>query len=224
MTGDGYGSDVLELPAIQPRCVCLFAAGRGGEPRRYLGLLKGLVQQGCTVIAPPMPMLSSSVPTKAELEARIEMLGASLEAHAGTGLPMVGLGHSIGATTLLALAGAQEETLLCDKVRPGSKPFFSRLALLAPAADFFRRPGALKSLDMPVKIWTGARDTITPPSQAMFLRDALSAQTPVEVATDELAGHFTYMDQPPPHAVEPHPDHPAFLKTLATEVGKFLIP
>lgn len=74
---------------------------------------------------------------------------------------------------------------------------------------------------MPVKIWIGARDTITPPSQAMFLQDALSAQTSTEVAIDEHAAHFTYMNEPPPHTADPHPNRPTFLKTLATDLNRF---
>jgi hypothetical protein len=88
-------------------------------------------------------MLSTSVPSKGEPEARMDKLRASAELCAESGVPVVGLGHSIGATILLALAGARAETLAGDEVRPGQTSIFARLALLAPATDFFRHPGAL---------------------------------------------------------------------------------
>ena len=59
-------------------------------------------------------------------------------------LPIVGIGHSIGAVTLLALAGGEAQTLDGDTVMSGSKLKFDRLALFAPPTDF---SGDLARLD-----------------------------------------------------------------------------
>lgn len=220
MTRDG---DVLVIQADRPTHIGLFAVGRGGNPTRHLPLLQSLAARGCTIIAPHSEMLPSPIPTKAELDARIRGLETALDAEARTDLPLVGIGHSIGTVALLALAGGQAVTLAGERVTSGSKWTFTRLALLAPATDFFRRPGALKAVKVPMRVWAGAQDTITPPAQALFLREALAGQTSVDVVIDEMAGHFTYMDELPPRITDPHPDRRGFLTSLAGAAGQFLM-
>ncbi len=105
----------------------------------------------------------------------------------------------------------------------GSTSRLGRLALLAPPTDFFRRPGALHRIKVPMKIWVGAKDTITPPAQSRFLVDVLAAQASVAVQVDPDAGHFTYMDELPPNVPEPHPDRVTFLAGLADEITAFLV-
>lgn len=214
---------VTRIEAEESRCIALFAVGRGGNPARHLPLMQTMADKGCTVIAPHFEMLASIAPTKAELDLRIRRLEASIDACADSELPVVGIGHSIGATALLALQSAEGQTLDGGQLICGSSPRLERLALLAPPTDFFRRPGALSRIKAPIKIWVGAKDTITPPAQSQFLMDALSARTTVEIKVDPDAGHFTYMDELPPNAPEPHPDRQAFLVSLADEIGDFLI-
>jgi hypothetical protein len=91
----------------------------------------------CTVIAPHFDMLTSLIPTKEELDRRVRRLEASAAEYFKSDLPIAGIGHSIGAVTLLALAGGQARTRTGDLVMPGSKLKFDRLALFAPPADFF---------------------------------------------------------------------------------------
>jgi pimeloyl-ACP methyl ester carboxylesterase len=210
------------IEAEKPRCIALFAVGRGGNPARHLPLMQTLAHRGCTVVAPHFDMLASLVPTKAELDLRIQRLQASLDRCSHSDLPVVGMGHSIGAAALLALQGAEGETLDGQHLIFGSTSRLVRLALLAPPTDFFRRPGALRRVEVPIQIWVGGKDTITPPAQSQFLRDALGAQTSVAIHVDPDAGHFTYMDELPPHAPEPHPDRRTFLAGLADEIAAFL--
>ena len=214
--------DVLVIEAEQPKCVGLFAVGRGGNPWRHISLLRSIAGYGCTIIAPHVDMLASSVPTKAELDTRIRRLEAAADAYARTDLPIAGIDHSIGTAVLLALAGGEARTLAGDRVMSGSKWKFTRLALFAPPADFFRHPGALGSVNVPIRIWAGGKDRVTPPTQAVFLKGVLASQAPVEVCLDEDAGHFTYMDEPPPHIRDPHPDRRTFLVSLASDVGQFI--
>jgi predicted dienelactone hydrolase len=168
-------------------------------------------------------MLTSIAPTKAELDMRIRRLEASIDDCTSSNLPIVGIGHSIGATAMLALQGAEGETLDGEQLITGSTPRLERLAVLAPPTDFFRRPGALDRIKMPMKIWVGAKDTITPPAQSRFLMDVLAAQASVALQVDPDAGHFTYMDELPPNVPEPHPDRHTFLAGLADEVTAFLV-
>ena len=81
----------------------LFAVGRGGNPERHLPLLRSVAALGCTVIAPHFDMLTSLVPSKVELDERVRRLEASAVEYFKADLPIVGIGHSIGAVTLLAL-------------------------------------------------------------------------------------------------------------------------
>lgn len=211
---------ITRIEAKQPKCIALFAVGRGGNPARHLQLLQTLTDRGCTVIAPHFEMLASNIPTKAELDIRIRRLEASIGS--GGDLPVVGIGHSIGATVLLALQGAEGETLDGHRLIVGSSSRLQRLALLAPPTDFFRRPGALRRINMPVKIWVGANDTITPPAQSHFLMNALTSQASVALQLDPDAGHFTFMNELPPNVREPHPDRDTFLAGLADEIAEFL--
>ena len=203
--------------------IALFAVGRGGNPARHHRLLRAMANRGFMVIAPHFEMLASSIPTKAELDIRIRRLQASIDSCAHTKLPVVGIGHSIGATSLLALQGAEGETIEGNRLIVGSSSPMERLALLAPPTDFFRRPGALQRIKVPIKIWVGANDVITPPAQSRFLVDALAAQASVAVQVDPDAGHFTYMDELPPNAPEPHPDRNTFLAGLVDEIAAFLV-
>jgi hypothetical protein len=219
---DAFNVTVVEADQNSKRLV-LFAAGRGGNPSRHLPLLRSVAGLGCTVIAPHFDMLISLVPTKEELDRRVRRLEASAAEYFKTDRPLVGLGHSIGAVALLALAGGEAQTLAGDTVISGSKLQFDRLALFAPPTEFFRQPGALKSVRVPIRIWVGAKDSITPPAQAQFLKEALSLQGPIDISLDEEAGHFSYMDELPPNITDSHPNRSTFLASLANDVGRFVI-
>lgn len=214
---------ITRIEAEHSKGIALFAVGRGGNPARHHRLLRTMANRGFTVIAPHFEMLASSIPTKTELDIRISRLQASIDSCAHTNLPVVGIGHSIGATSLLALQGAEGETIEGNRLIVGSSSPLKRLALLAPPTDFFRRPGALHRIKVPIKIWVGANDFITPPAQSRFLVDTLAAQTSVAVQVDPNAGHFTYMDELPPNAPEPHPDRDTFLAGLVDEIAAFLV-
>ena len=221
------GAEAFNVTVIEagqtPKRVVLFAVGRGGNPSRHLPLLRSVAGLGCRVIAPHFDMLSSVIPTKEDLYRRVRRLEASAAEYFKTALPIVGMGHSIGTVSLLALAGGEARTLAGDLVMAGSKLKFDRLALLAPPTDFFRRPGALQAVTLPIRVWVGTKDSITPPAQAQFLREVLALQGPIEICLDEGAGHFSYMDELPPNVTDSHPDRGKFLASLANDVGQFVM-
>ena len=215
---------VTVIDATQtPERVAMFAVGRGGNPLRHLPLLTSVASLGCRVVAPHFDILASPIPSKAELDTRIRRLRASADEYCKGCLPIVGIGHSIGTVALLALAGGEAQTFSGEQAISGSQVKFTRLALCAPPADFFRKPGALERVRVPIRIWVGARDSITPPAQAQFLQDALKSHVPIEICLDEEAGHFSYMDELPPSVTDPHPDRSTFLASLANDVGQFVI-
>ena len=51
--------------------------------------------------------------------------------------------------------------------------------------------------------------------------DRTIGQAPVDCRCDSGADHFTYMDSPPPGAVDAHPDRAAFLRELASDLRAF---
>ena len=137
-------------------------------------------------------------------------------------MPVSGIGHSIGTVVLLVLAGATASTLMGDRLTFTTGRSLDRLVLFTPPADFFRRPDALARVQIPIQIWAGGKDTITPPVQANFLKGVLADQAHVEVLVIEDAGHFTFMNELPPNVADAHPDRDAFLLLLAAEAVRFL--
>ncbi len=118
-------------------------------------------------------------------------LALTLDALAPSGVPVVGVGHSIGASTLLAMVGAGMW------LGPGFR---------LPIAEDAR----LRSL------------CLLTASQAQWLADTLSASVTVDLCLVEEAGHFSFMDAPPPHAVETVADKAAFLREFAGDVADFV--
>ena len=101
-------------------------------------------------------------------------------------------------------------------------PRLTRLALLAPPTGFFQAPGALDAVRVPILAWVGSADAMTPPSQCEWLARTLRASQTVDVRVTAGAGHFSFMDQPPPHASEPLPNKAEFLREHALAVRQFL--
>ncbi|NKX75323.1 alpha/beta hydrolase [Rhodobacteraceae bacterium R_SAG3] len=210
----------IYLTAPAGASAVVFAAGRGGDPERHLPLLETLHREGCSVLAPHFRMLPSPVPTAQDMEDRLNRICEAIDRHLPTPQSLVGIGHSIGATTLLALSGARGYTKDGTAFGGRSLPF-SRLALLAPPTGFFRAPHALRRVCIPLQIRIGDADTITPMENATMIKDALAGQASVDCRCDSGADHFTYMDSPPPGAVDAHPDHAAFLRELASDLRTF---
>jgi hypothetical protein len=132
---EAFNVTVIEANQTSKRFL-LFAVGRGGNPERHLPLLRSVAALGCAVIAPHFDMLTSMVPTKKELDKRVRRLEASVAQYFKADLPIVGICHSIGTVTLLALAGGEAQTLAGETVMSGSTLKFDRLALFAPPTDF----------------------------------------------------------------------------------------
>jgi predicted dienelactone hydrolase len=119
------------------------------------------------------------------------------------------------------MAGGQMWTRAGEQIAGDSKPSTNRLVLFTPAMDFFRAPGALDAVRVPIQAWSGTADTLTPPSQAELLKHAAGAE--IDLRVIEGAGHFSFMNLPPPHISDPMPDREAFLHRLAQDAGQFLL-
>jgi len=216
---DGADSfEVALFEAAAPSAAVLFAVGGGGNPERHLPLLTSLHESGCTVAAPCFERLVTPIPTAADLLVRARRLRLALDQIAQPGLPTTGVGHSIGATMLLALAGGRAWMRDRTRLDIAAEPRLARLALMAPATDFFRAPGALDAVGLPIQVWAASKDVITPPAQAEFLRDALADRVAVDLLVVEDADHFSFMNVRPPQSIESLPNREAFLAELAAKV------
>ncbi|HWA18279.1 MAG TPA: alpha/beta fold hydrolase [Devosia sp.] len=191
--------------------------GGGGDPSRHAALLRRLANEPFRVVAPYFPSLASSTPSSAELQRRLRRLELATKHFAPPGIPINGVGHSIGAATLLMLGGTQGQTMGGEVLSAGHLRF-RRLVLLAPAIDFFRAPGALSSLATPLTIWAGGQDRITTLASFAMLKDAVPSHTKFEFFVDDWAGHFTFMNEPPPGILEPHPNRETFLLQLSEAI------
>ncbi len=219
------GSESFEVTVLEVASssrVVLFSVGRGGDPARHLPLLSALAELGCIVVAPHFERLASPVPSEHDLSLRARRLRLALDAVAPRGASVVGVGHSIGATMLLALAGGRLWLRAGHALDIAPDERLERLALFAPATGFFQAPGALDALRTPIVAWAGTADSITPPTQAEALREVLAPRVPVDVRVVEDAGHFSFMHAPPPQTTEPLADREGFLTQLTADVCRFV--
>ena len=209
------------LPAADPAGLVLFAVGGGGDPARHQPLLNHLFRQGLTVVAPHFERLAAPRATADEVLLRARRLRLALAAAERPDLPVTGIGHSIGASTLLGLAGARMWLDAGGPLPIERESRLARLALLAPATGFFRAPEALGQINVSVLAIAASEDAVTPPAETEFLHGALAGRVPIEIRVVQGAGHFSFMDQPPPHVDEPLPEREKFLERLAGELAAF---
>jgi pimeloyl-ACP methyl ester carboxylesterase len=138
-------------------------------------------------------------------------------------VPVIGVGHSIGAAMLLALVGGELWMRSGAPLPIAPNDRLERLVLLAPATGFFQVPGALDSVITPLLVWTGESDTITPPVQGEYLRHALGHRIAVDLRVIAGVGHFSFMHALPPQVVDPLANREAFLADLTSEVCRFVV-
>ena len=222
LTDEAEAFDLTMLESPEPSRIVLFAVGSGGNPERHLPLLMSLAEHGCTVVAPHFARLASPMPTESDLLLRARRLRLALDSVARPGLPVAGVGHSIGATMLLALAGGQLWMRAGQRLPIAPDRRLDRLVLLTAATGFFQAPGALDAVSTPILAWAGTKDVITPPAQTEFLKRDLGARVPVEMRIVEGAGHFSFMNELPPNTMDTLPDRDAFLASLAIESCRFI--
>jgi len=220
---DGAGTfnvSVHEAEANAP--VVLFAVGAGGLPERYATLLDVMVRSGYTVIAPHFERLVSPFPTEEELVLRARRLSLALDAFSQADARVAAVGHSIGAATLVALAGARMWVAPGRRVDIAPDHRLARLVLLAAPTGFFQLPGALDAVRIPILAWVGSEDRITPPVQSEWLAGAIPGGQPAQVRVTYGAGHFSFMDQIPPNTTEPLVNKRDFLQAYSSEVARFV--
>ncbi len=219
---DGNALNTTHFNAINPVCQVLFAVGSGGNPERHLPLLTFLSENNCSVIAPHFDRLVSPETSVDDLLLRAGNLKFALDHVFDPNLPVFGIGHSIGATLLLALAGGHLWMKNGERLVIPRDERIQKLVLFAPPTGYFQAPHALDSIQVPVQAWIGSRDAITPPEQIEFLRQSLSSRLPFDHRLVEGAGHFSFMNTLPPQVVDSIAKREDFLMWLGQEVLSFI--
>jgi pimeloyl-ACP methyl ester carboxylesterase len=214
--------DAIFFKAKNPVVKILFAAGSGGNPQRHLPLLDFFAEHSCEVIAPYFERIFSPSPTAAELLLRVSRMRAALNFISDSEVPVVGIGHSIGATLLAAMAGAQMWMRSAELLPITQDERLRKLVLMTPPTGFFNAPSAFESVPIPMQVWAGTLDTITPPQQAELLRNCLAPGLTIDFHCVEGAGHFSFMNTLPPNIGDPMIDREAFLLKLSQEILRFI--
>jgi pimeloyl-ACP methyl ester carboxylesterase len=211
----------LTLGPVNQERVVLFAAGAGGDPERHRPLLEHLAAHDCQVIAPRFERFVAREATTADLLARPAGLVEALHQWASPDAAVVVVGHSIGGWAGLCLAGATPWGRDGRRLDVPREPRVGRLVLYAPAAGWFAAPGALDAVTAPMLVYTGEMDTVTPVEQASRLQ---SAPAQVDLRVVPGAGHFSFMNTPPPGTVENENfDRARFLTDLAQATVEFAL-
>jgi predicted dienelactone hydrolase len=136
----------------------------------------------------------------------------------------------MGGYTALAVAGGNPS-------EPSGAPIFvqrdervTHVVLLAPATPWFQGEGALASVDVPILLFSGAQDDITPLWHAEVVLNGLPEGKEVDHRIIDKAGHFSFMSpfpesmRNPGFAPSQDPagfDREAFQRELAIEILQF---
>lgn len=214
--------DVTYLEGVNAKRIVLFAVGAGGNPERHLPLLTSLAQNGCNVVAPHFERIVAPRPTLDELMLRARCLRLAIDFAARPNMPIIGVGHSIGATILIAFAGGQMWLGPGQQVPIRTDERLKCLVLFTPPTGFFQAPGALHAVCTPIQLWAGTHDVITPFAQAEFLKQEIGNQVTVDLRVIEGATHFSFMNTLPPQISDTLANRNGFLANLAVEVQNFL--
>jgi len=223
LTDAGTMFEALLLKADRPTRLVLFAAGSGGNPERHLTLLNSLVENSCTVIAPYFERLMSPSPNASDLVHRARRLQIAFDQIADPNLPVVGIGHSIGATLLLAMAGGEMWMRVGERLPIKHEKRLKKLVLFTPPTGFFLAPSSLSAIQIPLQAWAGTLDSITPQNQIEVLKNNLPTQVSFDLHIIEGAGHFSFMNTLPPQMNDSMENREDFLKSLAVDVCRFTL-
>lgn len=196
--------------------------GTGGSHLVYRDLARHLARNGFIVAMPEHPrnnrnndQLAHTARNLTDRPRHIRLtidwlvagglFGASIEA---ASVAMVG--HSLGAYTALAVAGGiptafphetpdGQERLI--EVTPD--PRVKALVLLAPASVWYRAPGALSAVQVPILMLTAEQDPHTPPEHARIIQRGIPESTPLEHHIIANAGHFSFLSPFPESMTRP---------------------
>lgn len=228
----------------------IFSHGNGGSSWGYRDLAKLIVGAGYVVALVEHTgncrSDNSKEKTLANLENRPRHISRVIDAsfadpiigrHLAAGRIAV-IGHSMGGYTALAIAGgkpwaAPHETpdqKPCPvKIEPDNR--IRSIVLLTPATPWFNVPDGLTNARVPVLMFSGEKDTVTPATHAETVINGLPDRSKLKHVVIPNAGHFSVMSKVPASMASPDflpstdPegfDRDAYRPTMFAEIRKFL--
>lgn len=229
----------------------LISHGSGGSPLVYRTLARHLARNGFIVGMPEHPFNNRNnntlVNTVKNLTIRPKHLLMALDwffndkDFARFVKPDAAslIGHSMGAYTALAVSGGVPTSFSHESpsglpqlipVTPDSR--IKSLVLFAPASVWFKGEGALNEINIPILMFTGEKDQITPCFHAQLIVDGVRNGEKIQCRVIENAGHFSFLSPFPEGMTDPSfppsQDPPGFNRErfhqkLNVEVTEFLL-
>lgn len=204
--GPFHWEATLDAPPAPGRFpVCLISHGAGGSHLLYRETATHLARSGWIVVCPEAPRDNrndnSISYTDEAVTNRCLQLSRTLDsilAHprfaAAADPRRVGLvGHSLGGCAALALAGGQPWSLSRTPIPVQADPRFKAAVLMAPASAYYRGPGALDKVAIPLLVLAGEKDDITPAEAIRQDLQPLAAAGTCEFVVVKNAGHFSFL-------------------------------
>jgi len=202
-----YELDVSVAAPLAPgrHPVVLISHGSGGSPLLYRSLSLLLARHGYLVVLPRHPgnslgdnaLADSSENLRNRPRHLVALLDALLaDAEFGAAAapePVTAVGHSLGGSTVLSLAGGRPTTRSGSPVEVAPDPRVGALVLMAPACGFFLAPGALQQVSAPLLTLTAEHDPLTPDSEIRVALAGVPDQSRISIRTVPNAGHFSFL-------------------------------
>jgi predicted dienelactone hydrolase len=215
-----YSMDLALNAQVQGeyRPLIVISHGSGSTPLVYRNLATFLAKQGFVVAMPEHPGNNRSDNsldgTVANLEQRPRHLRLTMDAVLSDPrlTPHVDahhvalIGHSLGAYTALALAGAQAWSGLGQRIEVEADSRIQALVLMAPVSAFFSPNDSLRNVHVPILMFAGTEDRVTPKWQTQLILDLIPGRDQVIFHAIAHAGHYSFLS-PFPAAMK-RPDFP----------------
>lgn len=225
--------------------------GSGGSHLVYRSLMLHLARQGYVVVSPEHPQNNRNDNSLgpgaiANLENRPRLIRQVIDwVHASPefggsirrGVAAVA-GHSMGGYTALAVAGGRPSAYADGSMQGEIRevevmvdPRVQALVLLAPATPWYRKPGSLAEVRVPIQMWTAEKDPHTPAWQGEIVANGVADPGQVDHRIVINGGHFSFLTQFPeamrnpgfpPSQDPPGFDRDAFHQEFHREVTTFL--
>lgn len=231
-------------PAAGRFPVCVISHGGGGSHMLYRSIGAGLADAGFIVVTPEHPgdNRNDRSRTNTDDAARHRPLQATcaidavltdeVMAPVADDRRLCIVGHSMGGYTALALAGGQPWSRSREPIPVHHDPRINAAVLLAPSTDWFRAPGALAEVTVPLLVLVGELDDVTPPDAIRGALAGLPNTTPLTLEVIPGAGHFAFLTPFPvsmrradfrPAMDPPGFDREALHEVLPARIATFLL-